>query len=235
MQVTIAFIGTEKYWSFFQNFYYGCYANLLLECDKKFLVFTNALVDKGQSDVSFYHIPHEPWPLITLKRFETLLKAEKEIIGSDYFLFLDADMLVVSRVKFSDLFNELPFTGVAHPAFYRSCKGTFESNPKSMAFVSEDSDRSIYWQGCLWGGRSAYIVGMLRTLSSRVNKDLANGIVAKWHDESHLNRFFIDSKSLVNTLDPSFAYPEIYLEAPFEKKILHLKKRDQEYGNLGPS
>jgi glycosyl transferase family 6 len=74
---------------------------------------------------------------------------------------------------------------------------------------------------------------MLRTISSWICQDLSAGITAKWHDESHLNRFFVEHKALVNTLDPGFAFPKEWETAPFDRKILHLAKSDEEFGNLG--
>ena len=88
-------------------------------------------------------------------------------------------------------------------------------------------------QGYLWGGRSGPVLELLETLSARINDDLARGVIAIWHDESHLNKFFIEHKASVNTLDPGFAFPTIWPAAPFEKKILHLEKNDEEFGNHG--
>src|SRR5689334_18670794 len=63
-----------------------------------------------------------------------------------------------------------------HPAFYGTSAGTFESDRRSAAYVAETADKSIYWQGCLWGGRSSFIIPMLRTISSWICQDLSAGI-----------------------------------------------------------
>lgn len=232
-KLAVAFIGTAKYFSFFPNFYARCMEFLACDCEKIFLIFTDMQAYQYPGNCILFPTAHEPWPYITLKRFEFFLRAQKQILSSDFFLFLDADMLVNTRLTSNDLFcPSLPFTGVQHPAFYTKA-GTFETNPRSTAYVPEDADRSIYWQGCLWGGQSQYIVPMLECLSSRINDDLSAGIVATWHDESHLNRFFIDNKALVKTLDPGFAFPEISPRAKFAKKIIHLNKSDSEFGNRG--
>lgn len=65
------------------------------------------------------------------------------------------------------------------------------------------------------------------TIRSMVDKDTANGIVALWHDESHTNRYFLDTPPF--TLSAAYCYLEDY-DLPFEKRILIRDKRKKEYG-----
>jgi Glycosyltransferase family 6 len=230
-KVTIAFIGTRRYFSFFGEFYASCMKLLLVNCHRQFLVFTDSIETREwPRNCTFYPIEHQPWPLITLKRFEILLKAEQAIRQADWFIYLDADMLVTAKLTEADLFSsKYPLFGVQHPAFYGTSAGTFESNPRSSAYVPASADKSTYWQGCLWGGRTEYVISMIKTLYRRIQEDLAEGVIAVWHDESHLNKFFIDNRPLVKTLDPSFAFPACRPIALFERKIVHLEKDDDEY------
>jgi Glycosyltransferase family 6 len=229
MKVAIAFIGTRKYLSFFSEFYASCMELLLINCDRRFLVFTDCHAE-WPLNCTVYPVEHQPWPLMTLKRFEILLKAEHEISHADWFIYLDADMIVTDKLTEADLFSPThPLFGVQHPAYYGTSAGTFESNPRSRAYVPANAARNIYWQGCLWGGRPAHVIPMIKTLSRRVQDDLAEDVIAVWWDESHLNKFFIDNKDLVNTLDPGFAFPACNPALPFERKIVHLEKNDSEY------
>mgnify|MGYP003343285143 FL=1 len=90
--------------------------------------------------------------------------------------------------------------------------------------------RSIYYQGCLWGGKIPEVLEMIDELQDRTNKDLKNNLIAVWHDESHLNKYFYQNKDKVNTLGPEYAYPEIFSKyCNFNPKIIHLAKDNSKY------
>ena len=108
--------------------------------------------------------------------------------------------------------------------------GAFETNTKSLAHIIKSDDLSVYYQGCLWGGKVPEVCAMMDTLTERVNLDLENNVIAVWHDESHMNKYFIENKNLVHTLGPEFAYPEVFSEyCDFQPKIVHLAKDNSKY------
>ena len=58
-------------------------------------------------------------------------------------------------------------------------------------------------------------------LRNNINLDLKNNVISKWHDESHLNRYFLNYPPKV--LDPSYSNPEAFY-IPFSKKIIQIDK-----------
>ena len=66
---------------------------------------------------------------------------------------------------------------------------------------------------------------MSKTIKERVDKDLEKDVIAIWHDESQMNRYFIDN--IPKLLNPSYCYPESW-NIPFEKKLLALDKNHSE-------
>lgn len=207
--------------------------NFLKETELNFHVFTdNIEFANWPSDTNIYKIQHAQWPFITLLRFRFINQFIDKIAKSENCIFADADLLWSSNTTVQDLFNNQKYFGVQHPGFvFEPYKATFETNPESKACVSNKDDLRTYWQGCLWGAKSEEFSKMIKKLDDNVNIDLSNGIVAIWHDESHLNRFLIDVKQDVNTLHPGYATPENWqhIKDMFPTVALHLHKTMEDF------
>jgi hypothetical protein len=229
MKVAIVFIGTNRYLNFLPNYYSSCEQYLFPETQKHYFVFTDGDLGGDIPDnISVLKIPHKEWPSITLERFHTILLAEKELGEYDWILFLDADMRVNQEILPEEILNsEKNFIAVHHPCHYETGTGTFERRPESEAYV--DGNELCYYQGCLWGGKTEPTISMMKLLRDRVDRDYKNDIIAIWHDESHLNRFFIENKDQVHSLKPDYAFPECFPSYPYQQKIIHLAKDNSSY------
>ena len=235
-KLAVAFIGTNRYLDFLPSWYESCEKYLAPGCEKRYLVFTDGELKGIPDNITPYYQEHLPWPYITLYRFGTLLKASEEIQEYDYFLFLDADMILVDEVKPEDIFTDKFFIGVHHPCHFLGMNphtqypGAFETNPDSRAAITEDDDISTYWQGCLWGGKVPEVIGMMAELDRRTKDDETRDTIAVWHDESKMNKFFIENKDDVHTLGPQFAFPEFFKTfCKFDPVIVHRAKDNSAY------
>ena len=122
--------------------------------------------------------------------------------------------------------------GVQHPGFL-GIIGSFETNGNSTANILDGYyDLKEYRQGCLWGGKSKQFIDMIIELDRRVDADLEKEVVAVWHDESHMNKYFVENNSDVFTLHAGFATPQQgydHIKANFETKFIHLYKDLNEF------
>ena len=233
MKVAIIFIGTAKYIDFLPLYYQECEENFLVNTQKTYFVFTDGEISDPPENVKIYYQEHLPWPYITLKRFEIINKANEDLYNFDWVVFMDADTLVVDKITEEEFFSEKELFGVHHPCAFMKMSphneppGAFETNPISTAWTN---DFSIYYQGCFWGGRVPYVMDLIDELEDCVNQDLEKGIVAVWHDESHLNRYFSQHKDLIRLFGPEYAYPESLKQYfDFKPKIVHLAKNNSIY------
>ena len=114
---------------------------------------------------------------------------------------------------------------------HNEAPGAYDQNKESLAYVDVEKEKpQTYFQGCFWGGKVPAILSMIDELEYRVNKDLENDVVALWHDESHINRYFLDREFDVHTFGPEYAYPEVFDQyCNFEPKIVHLAKDNSKY------
>ena len=147
------------------------------------------------------HIPHPPleWVRTTITRYHWMLQEEARLSQYENILFMDADMLPVSRITADDL-QTAGILAVQHPLYPQA----WERNPASTAYV--EGDHEPYFQGCLQGGATVPFLEMCRVLAHNTDVDDAHDVVAICHDESHMNRFLFDHPP-TKILGPEFAFP----------------------------
>lgn len=144
----------------------------------------------------------------TLRRFETFLSIEKELQEYDYIYFMNGTLLPVSPIGEEIFPNDRQGLAVTlHPGFYelpRSCY-PYEKNGMSEARIPPGQGE-YYVAGGFNGGKARDFLSMCRELAGAVKRDLDNGIIAVWHDESHINKYVIGRHPLV--LGPEYLFPE---------------------------
>lgn len=174
-------------------------------------------------------IDHEPWPSPTLKRFEYIAKLKSQFIadGVTHLFFVNANAVFISANPVTELIAAgKPIGFVQHPGFLDDpSSATFESQKESLAYIPDLNPTSeTYVQGFFYGGETEAFLKMVLELRDRVQDDLDRGVIAVWHDESHLNWARISrwrDQSLV--FDFGYAFPEGWkIDAPC--RILSLDK-----------
>jgi len=139
----------------------------------------------------------------------------------DYLFACDADMRFVGPVG-SEVLSDL--IGTEHPGFVGK-RGTYETRSASTACVGEDEGER-YFAGGFYGGARDSFFGLLEGVMKQIKLDQAADVMAIWHDESHLNRYFINHPPTL-VLPPSYCYPESW-DLPYEKRLLALDKNHAE-------
>ena len=237
MKVAITFIGTNKYLDFLPKYYENIEKYFLPNSEKTIFAFTDGELNDTPDNLKVYHQEHLEWPYITLKRFEIINKARKEIDKHDWLVFIDADALPVVEITEEEFFTDKPLFGVHHPCHFLGMEphtqapGAYDQNPNSEAYVDTSKGLpEVYYQGCFWGGKVPNVCAMIDELEARVNRDLEKNVVALWHDESQINRYFLERLDMVHTYGPEYAFPEVFKDyCQFSPKIVHLAKDNSSY------
>lgn len=224
MKLAILYICTGKYDVFWKAFYESCERFLLPGIAKEYFVFTDAQSLHGEEANPNIHKIHQQrlgWPNDTLLRFQLFSRIENELRYFDYIFFFNANAEIVRPVQPGDLLptKEEKLVAVLHPGYYNvgPSKFTYESRQKkSTAYIPKGKGRR-YFAGGLNGGIAADYLELISTLKANIQKDLENGIVAVWHDESHLNHYFLHRTPKI--LSPAFIFPEGW-NLPFEPVVL---------------
>jgi len=168
-----------------------------------FFVFTDGVIEPADDVVVLSHQRYG-WPFDTLYRYLAYRNHQEQLVGMDYLFACDADMLFVNEVG-DEILSEC--VGTVNPG-YVGIRGPYEECRVSTAYVAPH-EGTIYFAGGFYGGTSAKFFEMLSGLLMLVDADLKRGLIATWHDESYLNRYFIDH-------EPTLVLPRPYCARPFD-------------------
>jgi histo-blood group ABO system transferase len=150
-------------------------------------------------------------------RYEMYYKAKDLYKDLDYIFATDADMLFVDTVG-DEILSERVAT--QHPGFVGRL-GTYETNQNSTAYV-DITKAKYYFAGGFNGGSKNEFFRLAETITKNIYVDLSKNLIAVWHDESHLNKYYIDNQPTL-ILSPSYCYPESW-KLPYQKRLLALDK-----------
>lgn len=231
MKICILNIATNKYIQFIEPFLDSVAENFLNGHEISALVFTDHDIEESSENVKISKIEHEPWPIPTLKRYHYFHKEREYISQFDYCYYFDVDMRVVGKVG-EEVFGDLVAT--QHPGFWwkDNMQYSYERREESTAYIPHGEGK-MYYAGGFNGGKPEHFLKMSETIVQNVEKDFGKGIIAVWHDESHMNRYLLDNPPSLE-LTPSYCFPEAVdynpggWNVPFERKILALEKNHAE-------
>lgn len=229
-KIGILYICSGKYIAFWRDFFDSFEKNFLTNTEKHYFVFTDHkdIYQCENNRVHIYDVPNLPWPLPTLLKYHMFLKYENDLLKMDYLYQSNANIVCENQVL-EDSFlpkdsEKLFFT--MHPSFInkKSQHCPFERNKFSKAYVPY-SENAVYVYGAMNGGRSSDYIEMIKEIECNIESDLQRNIIAKWHDESHVNRY---ANSIVNKkiLSSSYCYPTNF-DIEDKRIIVGINKADK--------
>lgn len=234
MKIAILYICTGLYNKFFDEFYKSAEKHLLPDCAKTYFVWTdNAGIADGLSNVEVHQRVCAGFPEDSLFRFEMFLEIETKMSNYDYIYFFNSNALFLSDIGKEILPDECGLVGAKWPrrASQHCLFYPYERNKKSLAYIPPFRGPYAYYMGGINGGTAPKYMEMIRTLARNIRQDYANGIVACFHDESHINRYFWQHKCKV--LPFPYCWPEEW-ESDFAPKIVFRNKvKTDPYFNKG--
>lgn len=228
MRIGILYICTGKYNQFFSGFYESSEKYFLRnQAQKHYFVFTDDMQLSNAGNVTLIKKECKGFPFDSLFRFEMFFEKKKELQNFDYLFFFNSNTLFLQPVneeilpKEQDNFlvgarwpgKRKPFN---HPMFF-----PYERRKISSAYIEPFKKSHIYFMGGINGGRAKEYIEMIETLAENIQSDLKKGIVAKVHDESHINKYFREHNC--KTLTNEYCWPEEWA-CDFEPKIIFRDK-----------
>lgn len=181
-------------------------------------------------------VEHQDWPFPTLYKFKHILR-HSDLLSGNLIWHLDADMLFADNEFLDELrrySSENRMILVSHPGYFRPRGtkmvflylfnpslflrdikslimeggiGSWETNRQSLAYV-ERRKRRRYLCGGSWGGNKDLFLNFSKIISDRVDRDYMSGVIARFHDESHINWYAANYGCRI--LPPSYCFEENY-------------------------
>jgi hypothetical protein len=182
--------------------------------------------------VKAHQIQSLQWPDATLLRYEVFNRFAS-CFDEEILMHVDADMLFRSSFgrNMISLARDRGMVFVRHPGYFRPLWtwrmfgyylmhpsriqadlrmrrvrggiGDWEDREVSSAFVPRELRRHYVCGGC-WFGQRQNMLQLFEELAREVRADQFVGIEAKWHDESHLNRYFAEND--FPSVSPSYCF-----------------------------
>jgi len=219
-KVGLLVMATGKYIQFIEPLINSADQYFCPEDEVTYFIFTDGQ-PPVRADVIKIHQGRLGWPHDTMMRCRAYLNGYEAWKDMDYVFACDADMLFVDTVG-REILSERVAT--QHPGFVGK-RGTYETRPESTAYIGSRDGR-YYFAGGFHGGSAVEFHKLVSTMLRNIEIDLAKGIIAIWHDESHLNRYFVDNPP-TKILTPEYCYPESW-NLPYHKRLLALDKNHAE-------
>lgn len=225
MEIAILYICTGKYNQFFEEFYESAMKYFMTDHEKTFFVWTDDdHIADGLPNVQVIHKECAGFPADSLFRFEMCLQAEKDLKKFDYIYFIQANAKFLQPVGEEILPDE---TGLSMGIWggvsltRPTCLQPYERNKKSLAYVAPYGKNYIYYMGGINGGTSEAYLAMVRTLAANIRDDYNRGIIAKVHDQSHINAYM--RTHVCKIITPEYCWPE-EIPSDFEPKMIFRDK-----------
>lgn len=229
--IAILYIAIGNYERFWTLFHTSCERYFLPGMPKTYHVFTDSKQIKGGDSIVVTPVQDEGWPANTLHRFRFFLLQEKKLSTHEYCFFFNANACLLKSISAEEVLPTLQENNLVGLT-WRPCGNDFihtfpyERNQKSTAFIAPN-EGTTYYQGGFFGGKTAAVMQLIQTLNTHIDQDTAADITAINNDESHLNRYFLNTPP--KCLSARYGRPQEW-EHPSDPSMIFLQKEQV----LGP-
>jgi len=200
MNIAILYIGTGNYSIFWKDFYESSEKYFLPSKTKHYFVFTDTEINQSSQNITTIFKKCEGFPNDSLFRFKMFLSIKESLKQFDYIYFFNSNMLFLELISENFLpkknSQENGLIGVLHPGHFSKNHFwyPYDRNKSSKAYIPYVKNKKYnYFMGGVNGGLSNDYLRLIETCANNIEEDLKYNYIAKYHDESHINKYFFEN------------------------------------------
>lgn len=213
-KVSLLLIATGRYKTFLPRVVSDARKHFLPKHQTEIVVFTDD-VDAAPAGTRAVHVTRKGFPGDSMYRFHYFLSDEEHLRDRDYLFYVDVDSYIMRDVDEKALLVPAGLVATRHlheigGEWGKGLKGSPETDPKSTAAIPKDAVMHGYYAGGFQGGRADAYLAAARSIAAAIDADTSKGVVAKWHDESHWNKY-LHGNPPAATVGQAYVFPEYCL------------------------
>ncbi len=229
LTIGVLYISTGRYRVFWPGFYKTMQKHFFPESKRKVFIFSDSPLSyflesakiKDASNIVYTPISNKPWPFVTLLRYQLFIEHADLWRNCDYTFFINGDYNFYQRIGAEILPSEeesgLVIAEHMETMNQRADEFPYERNPESTAYIPLGKGKH-YFAGGFNGGKTESFLQLCKEIDSATQKDLENGIIAVWHDESQLNAQLVDRN--VKVLSPWYVWPSYKINRKNKRHVI---------------
>ena len=229
-RIGIIYLAIGIYDEFWKDFYPSCERYFCPDAVKGYEVFTDSerLLALELDNVTCYPMENKGFIRNVCAKSECICSiAEKLEQEYDYVFFLNGNFKYTEAIHTDEIIplEEDNFLTALSFSFYRnrgSAELPYDRNPDCQAYIPYGKG-TRYYQGGLYGGRTREVIRMSEWIKNKIDHDLSRKVIARWHDESYVNRYLLDKNPKL--LDETYAFVEEMMPFRPHKMVVLDKKK----------
>lgn len=215
MKIGIIYIATGIYTGFWKEFYPTCECFFCADAEKGFEVFTDSpgLLAMQLRNVCLHPIVDRGFILNVSSKSRLICELSPTLRKKyDYVFYMNGNLKFVAPIYAKEILPDVQnnyLTALSFDIYQKmsSAELPYDRNPDCLAYIPL-GEGEFYYQGGFYGGRTEEMLLLSEWCAQRIDRDLNRKIVARYHDESYLNRYFIDYHPRI--LNEVYAKPSFY-------------------------
>lgn len=199
IRIGIIYIAIGIYDELWNDFYPTCECYFCHNAQKGYEVFTDS------PRLQNMELERVTWHTVADRGFILNVSAKSEFICSiasdlekkyDYLFYMNGNYKFIAPIYLTEVLPDEKhkyFTALSFDMYKDRLPSQlpYDRNPKCQAYI-EEGKGGKYYQGGFYGGRTKEVLSFSQWCVKRIQEDLNHKIIAKWHDESYLNRYLLN-------------------------------------------